>query len=143
MSGEECETGQGGSCDSCEQTEHTPDAVWADSKEREKAGREAIDRRMNMIAHKVLVLSGKGGVGKSTVAVNIAFSLALEGKKVGLMDIDMHGPSISKLVTVQTVPMAGSSGGIQPAITSDGLKVMSIGYMLQDREDANANLSSP
>ena len=136
MSVEDSQTKQAGSCSSCEQTEHSPKTATDSKTERDKADREAIARRMDKIAHKVLVLWATGGGGKSTVAVNIAATLVSEGKKVGLMDIDMHGPSISKLVTVQTVPMAGPNGGFQPALTSEGLKVMSIGYMLQDREDA-------
>ena len=49
---------------------------------------------MKNISHKIVVMSGKGGVGKSTVAVNLAVALALEGRKVGLIDIDLHGPML-------------------------------------------------
>ena len=59
---------------------------------------EQIRQRLNQIKHQILVLSGKGGVGKSTVAANLAMSLALEGKKVGLLDIDIHGPSVPKIL---------------------------------------------
>jgi ATP-binding protein involved in chromosome partitioning len=50
-----------------------------------------VEERMARIKHKIVVLSGKGGVGKSTVAVNLATSLALEGHRVGLLDVDLHG----------------------------------------------------
>jgi Mrp family chromosome partitioning ATPase len=56
-----------------------------------------FETRMAQIQHKIMVLSGKGGVGKSPVAVNIAVALALEGKKVGILDVDFHGPSIPTL----------------------------------------------
>ena len=56
---------------------------------------------MGRIAHKILVLSGKGGVGKSTVAVNLALSLMLEGKRVGLLDVDIHGPSVPKMLKLE------------------------------------------
>ena len=62
---------------------------------------------MAMIKHKIMVLSGKGGVGKSTVAVNIAVALALEGKQVGILDVDLHGPSIPTLLHLNGKPMCG------------------------------------
>jgi Mrp family chromosome partitioning ATPase len=55
------------------------------------------------IKHRIIVMSGKGGVGKSFVAVNLAFGLALQGKRVGILDVDVHGPSIAKLVNIEGV----------------------------------------
>ena len=65
------------------------------------AEQEQIRQRVKQIKHQILVLSGKGGVGKSTVAVNLAVSLALAGRKVGLLDIDIHGPSIPKILNLE------------------------------------------
>ena len=62
-----------------------------------QAEKEQIRQKLKRIKHQILVLSGKGGVGKSTVAVNLAVSLALSGKSVGLLDIDIHGPSVPKI----------------------------------------------
>jgi Mrp family chromosome partitioning ATPase/predicted Fe-Mo cluster-binding NifX family protein len=91
---------------------------------------------MCRIKHKVLVLSGKGGVGKSTVAVNLAVSLALAGKRVGLLDIDIHGPSVPRLLGLEGRPIEGTGEALLPVRYTDRLKVMSIGFLLQSGEDA-------
>ena len=72
----------------------------------------ALRHRMSRIRHKVLVLSGKGGVGKSTLAVNLAVVLAEAGKRVGLLDADIHGPSVAALLGIEaaSVVSAGARG---------------------------------
>jgi len=92
--------------------------------------------RMGKIKHKIMVLSGKGGVGKSTVAANIAVALALEGKKVGLLDTDFHGPSIPTLLNLEDRQPGSDGKAILPIEFSEGLKVMSIGFLLQNKDDA-------
>ncbi|MBN2181153.1 MAG: P-loop NTPase, partial [Sedimentisphaerales bacterium] len=87
---------------------------------------------MNNIEHKILVLSGKGGVGKSTVAVNFAVWLSMQAKKVGLLDIDIHGPSVPTLLKVKDKNVREEEGRIVPVSYSDNLKIMSIGFMLPD-----------
>ena len=87
---------------------------------------------MDNIAHKILVLSGKGGVGKSTIAVNFAVWLSMQGKKVGLLDIDIHGPSIPMLLKVEDKNVRDKAGKIDPVSYSDNLKIMSIGFLLPD-----------
>ncbi|MCF7811821.1 P-loop NTPase [bacterium] len=93
---------------------------------------------MSRIGRKILVLSGKGGVGKSTVAANLATSLALSGKKVGLLDIDIHGPSIPQLfnLTGQKAQLGDEEHTIRPVEFSPNLKVMSIGFLLPNQDDA-------
>lgn len=98
--------------------------------------RMALAEQIGKIKHKILVLSGKGGVGKSTVAANIAISLALAGKKVGLLDVDIHGPSIPKLLHLEDARLMSDGMKVEPASVGDNLKVMSIGFMLQDKDDA-------
>ena len=75
--------------------------VDEDQKRQLQAEQTQIRNRLQQIKHKILVLSGKGGVGKSTVAVNLAMSLALAGKSVGLLDIDIHGPSVPKILGLE------------------------------------------
>ena len=89
------------------------------------------------IEHKYLVLSGKGGVGKSSIAVNLAAWLAGQGKRVGLLDVDIHGPSVPKLLDLDGHrPGASEEGKIEPVVYNDLLKVMSIGLMLNNPNEA-------
>ncbi|MFZ2147500.1 MAG: iron-sulfur cluster carrier protein MrpORP [Sedimentisphaerales bacterium] len=97
---------------------------------------EQIRRRVKQIKHQILVLSGKGGVGKSTVAANIAVSLALAGKKVGLLDIDIHGPSIPKILNLERKTVQAAGDTILPIEMFENLKVMSIGFLLRGTSDA-------
>lgn len=91
---------------------------------------------MNNIAHKFLVLSGKGGVGKSTIAVNLAVWLSMQGKNVGLLDSDIHGPSIPKLLNLNNKGLQADGDKIKPILYSDTLKIMSIGFLLPDESNA-------
>lgn len=98
--------------------------------------KQEIEDRLSRIKNKVVVLSGKGGVGKSTVAVNLAVGLALEGKKVGLIDVDVHGPSIPKLLNLENVKLqATEDGKIIPIGFGENLKIVSIGFFLQNSDD--------
>ncbi|MBN1125672.1 MAG: P-loop NTPase, partial [Sedimentisphaerales bacterium] len=94
-----------------------------------------IRHRMSQIKHKILILSGKGGVGKSTVAANLAVSLSLAGKKVGLLDIDIHGPSIPKILNVEDKKLMAFGEALMPVPVSANLVVMSIGFMLHNSDD--------
>ena len=101
-----------------------------------QAEQEQIRKRVKQIKHQILVLSGKGGVGKSTVAVNLAVSLALAGKKVGLLDIDIHGPSIPKILNLEGKAVQAVGDTILPIDMVENLKVMSIGFLLRGSNDA-------
>jgi len=96
----------------------------------------ALEQNLCDIDHKIMVLSGKGGVGKSSIAANIAVGLSLKGKQVGLMDIDIHGPSIPKMVGLEGTPLKQSEEGLMPVEYSNNLKVMSIGFLIRDKKDA-------
>jgi ATP-binding protein involved in chromosome partitioning len=95
-----------------------------------------IRLRMTQIKHKVVVLSGKGGVGKSTVAVNLALSLARAGQRTGLLDIDIHGPSVPKILNLEGRMVQATANAILPVEVGTSLKVMSIGFLLPSQEDA-------
>jgi len=101
-----------------------------------QAEQEQIRQRVKRIKHQILVLSGKGGVGKSTVAVNLAVSLALSGKSVGLLDIDIHGPSIPKILNLEGKAVQAAGDVIVPVEMVENLKVMSIGFLLRGSDDA-------
>jgi len=107
-----------------------------DRRLEEYLEQEALRRRMAQIGRKILVLSGKGGVGKSTVAANLAVSLALAGYRTGLLDVDIHGPSIPKLLNIEGRHISVKNETILPIEFGDNLKVMSIGLLLQRDEDA-------
>jgi len=96
---------------------------------------EKIAENMEDVDHKIVVMSGKGGVGKSTVAANLATELASEGYDVGLMDCDMHGPSIPKIVGIDyDRRLTGTDSTIDPVTTEVGLKVISLGPLLPERD---------
>ncbi|MDD4951295.1 MAG: iron-sulfur cluster carrier protein MrpORP [Desulfovibrionaceae bacterium] len=95
-----------------------------------------LKKTLGRIRHKIVVLSGKGGVGKSTVAVNIAVALALAGKKVGLLDVDVHGPSIPRLLSLGDMRPHIGKDVIEPIPWGKNLWVMSLGFMIPNKTDA-------
>jgi len=119
-------------CESCKDTDCPEHADGPEGSLEDFLERQEIEQTVGRIRHKVFVLSGKGGVGKSTVAANMAVALALDGKSVGLLDIDIHGPSIPKLLKLEGRTLDVVEGKIVPATYSDKLKVVSIAFMLPD-----------
>ena len=95
-----------------------------------------IKTALGNIKNKLLIMSGKGGVGKSTVAVNLAVTLAKKGKKVGLMDVDLHGPSIPGLLGLVDQKPGNDGTFIQPLKFSEYLHVISMGNFLPNKDDA-------
>jgi len=94
-----------------------------------------LQERLSRIKNKIVVLSGKGGVGKSTVAANIAMSLALAGFKTGLLDVDIHGPSIPTIMGLQDKKMENDGFSLLPLTYGESLKVVSIGFLLENNDD--------
>ena len=89
-----------------------------------------IVKRMNKIKYKIAIMSGKGGVGKSTVAVNLAAAFSKKGYKTGIMDVDVHGPNVPKMFNVEGKHLLYSNKGIKPVETEQGIEVMSVGFFL-------------
>jgi Mrp family chromosome partitioning ATPase/predicted Fe-Mo cluster-binding NifX family protein len=89
------------------------------------------------IRRKILVLSGKGGVGKSTVAASLAVAFAKQGKKTGLLDVDLHGPSITGMFGLYGWPVETDEKGVpMPIEVMPNLRIVSIGMMLNSADDA-------
>jgi ATP-binding protein involved in chromosome partitioning len=100
----------------------------APAAEAQGTGKSSIPGVKRVIA----VASGKGGVGKSTVAANLAVALAATGAKVGLCDCDLYGPSVAQMFGTRERPLANDQDEIIP-IRAHGLKLMSMGFLLEDR----------
>jgi len=120
-------------CSSCSQSSSCSDT---EKKACEKQqAEEKLANNLAAIKHKILVMSGKGGVGKSSTAANIALALSQTGAKVGLMDIDLHGPSIPTLLGLENQRPPVVDDSMVP-VERNGLKVMSIGFLVANPDDA-------
>jgi ATP-binding protein involved in chromosome partitioning len=97
---------------------------------------QKLKQNMGHIKHKIAVISGKGGVGKSTVAANLAMAFSLHGYKdrVGILDIDIHGPCISKLLGVKGKKCQISPLGALPVTGPEGIKVVSMDFLVKNQE---------
>jgi ATP-binding protein involved in chromosome partitioning len=117
---------QNSKCDAC--------AKMGSCKDQ-SSGKECTspDDRMASIKHKIIIASGKGGVGKSTVSVNLARALQLKGFRVGILDADITGPDIPKLLGIEEQKLTQGSDGINPA-DADGIKAASMALVLSSRD---------
>lgn len=100
------------------------------------AKKAKIRETMGLIKNKFLVLSGKGGVGKSTVAVHLAVALSNRGFQAGLLDVDLHGPSIPKMMGLSGQKVTVEKGFLKPLSFNEKLRVISMASILDDRETA-------
>ena len=105
--------------------------VEAEDKVREMKEKILKDN-MAKIKHKIVVMSGKGGVGKSTLSTNIAYGLALQGKKVGLLDADLHGPNIPLMLGIEGTKLPSIE---EPYKVNNNLKVISLSFYMQSSDD--------
>jgi len=118
------------SCQTCEQ------AGTCNEEEKEAHELKRLQETMSLVKYKFMVLSGKGGVGKTSVAVNLAVTLAKEGFAVGILDADIHGPNIPKMMGVEEKRLVGNEDGLLPIKTESGVRVISIAFLLRSKDDA-------
>jgi Mrp family chromosome partitioning ATPase len=122
-------------CDSCDQDQCPAAAQKPGESEEAYRERRKLESRLCRVKHKIVVLSGKGGVGKSTIAVNLAAGLKAMGLKTGLLDVDVHGPSIPTMLGLENKALIGTKEGLVP-LEVNGLKVISAGFLLKSQDDA-------
>nr|WP_319410195.1 Mrp/NBP35 family ATP-binding protein [uncultured Desulfosarcina sp.] len=97
---------------------------------------ERARQSLTRIRNKIMIMSGKGGVGKSSVSVNLAIALAEKGFKVGLMDVDIHGPDIPRMLGLKGMLAANADKRLEPMRYSDNLTAVSIESLMSNKDDA-------
>ena len=93
-----------------------------------------LEKNLSKIKNKLIIISGKGGVGKTTVAVNLAYGLAIKGEKVGILDVDIHGPNIAKMLGIENANLVVYDSGIEPVRVLNNLKAISLALMIKDQD---------
>ena len=96
----------------------------------------AVKTSLAQIKHKLIVMSGKGGVGKTSTSVNLAIALARSGAKVGLIDVDLHGPDVPRMLGFKGMMDLNSENKLDPMRYNDNLRAVSIETLTQDKDSA-------
>jgi len=96
----------------------------------------AVKASLQKIKHKFMIMSGKGGVGKTSMSVNLALGLAKKGFKVGIMDVDMHGPDIPRMLGLEGMLDLSENQKLRPMRYSENLSAVSIEALTQNKDDA-------
>jgi len=107
-----------------------------DQQKSREIQEQALKDTLGKIKHKFLVMSGKGGVGKTSVSVNIAIALANKGYKVGLMDVDLHGPDVPRMLGLEGMVGASENQKLAPMPYSENLTAISIESLMPNKDDA-------
>ena len=108
-----------------------------DMADKQKEQQAMIKDSLGKIKHKIFILSGKGGVGKSSVSANLAASLSKKGYKTGLMDVDVHGPSIAHMLGLtELLDISPDQQRLMPKQVNENLKVVSVQALMQDKDQA-------
>ncbi|MCG8618085.1 MAG: Mrp/NBP35 family ATP-binding protein [Desulfobacterales bacterium] len=109
----------------------------ADMAKKQQEQQAMIKANLAKIKHKIFVLSGKGGVGKSSVSANLAAALSKRGYKTGLMDVDVHGPSIAQMFGMtELLDLSPDQQTLMPKQINENLKVVSVQALMQDKDQA-------
>ena len=106
------------------------------SQDANQKSDENVREALSRIRNKFLVMSGKGGVGKTSVSVNLAMALAKKGYKVGIMDVDVHGPDVPRMLGLSGVKAGSAGDKLEPMHYSDNLSAISIEGILPDSDTA-------
>ena len=93
---------------------------------------DRIQKRLASVKHTVAIMSGKGGVGKSSLTANLATALTLKGNAVGVVDADINGPTLAKMMGVRNATLEYTPAGVKPAITALGTKLISMDLLLAE-----------
>lgn len=114
------------------------ESVDAAKKKKKTQTKEdiAVDASLKKIKNKYIVLSGKGGVGKTSTSVNLAMALAKKGFKVGIMDVDLHGPDVPRMLGLTGMLDLNKNNKLNPMRYSENLKVVSIESLIASKDDA-------
>ena len=112
------------------------DNVPPDPKKVEAQKDAAVKQSLGKIKNKIIVMSGKGGVGKTSTSVNLAIALANSGHKVGLMDVDLHGPDVPRMLGIEGMPQLTANNKVSPLRYSDNLSAISIESFIPSKDDA-------
>lgn len=96
----------------------------------------AVEKTLSHIKHKLIVMSGKGGVGKTSTSINLAIALANKGHQVGIMDVDLHGPDVPRMLGLKGMLDLSSSKKLEPMQRMENLKVVSIESLTMSKDDA-------
>jgi len=116
-------------CESCDESSS------CSQKEKEVHAEERLRSKLSFIRHRIMVMSGKGGVGKSTVATNLAVALSRDGLDVGIMDADIHGPNIPKMLGIESAQIQAGANGMIPVDVLPHLKVISMAFFIGDQDN--------
>ena len=101
-----------------------------------QAQEKELKSALSKIKYKFIVMSGKGGVGKTSVSVNLGIALGKRGFKVGIMDVDLHGPDVPRMLGLKGMVSANETQKLEPMRYSDNVKVMSIECLMPNKDDA-------
>ena len=112
------------------------DSMPPDPQKMEEQRDAAVKTALQKIPHKIIVMSGKGGVGKTRTAVNLSLALADAGHKVGVMDVDLHGPDVPRMLGIDGMPELMSNKKLSPMKYSENLSAMSIESFIPSKDDA-------
>ena len=104
------------------------------AKAQEDEKNQRLQDNLGRIKHKIMVFSGKGGVGKTTVAVNLACALAAKGFEVGIMDVDVHGPNVAKMLGIEGQRIGGSVDSLEPIAVYPNLKAVSMALLMENQD---------